>query len=150
MTFFDHSRRVVRDDAAERVGEVERASEVGGAPLDDGGREPAQHAVVVEQLAAGEPVEDAQPVGQHAHHPLRGERVGCRIHARDRDRALVGPEQSGDHRQRRRLAGAVRPDEAVERARRDREVDALDRPRVAEALRDAADDERVAADDRSG
>ena len=32
----DHAGGVVRDDAAERVGEVERAREIGGATLDDG------------------------------------------------------------------------------------------------------------------
>ena len=71
----------------------------------------------------------------------------CRVDTRDGDRAAVGLEQARDHRERGRLAGAVRADQAVERAGGDRQVDALDRARVAEALRDAADDERIAARD---
>ena len=45
---------------------------------------------------------------------------------------------AGDDVEERRLAGAVRPDQADDRALRDREVDAVDRDQAAEALGHAA------------
>src|SRR5206468_3910187 len=60
----------------------------------------------------------------------------------DRDLAGVGRDDVVDHAQRRRLAGAVRAEDAVDDAARDRERDPVDGDVVAEALDDALDDER--------
>ena len=46
------------------------------------------------------------------------------------DRARVGPEQADDHAQRRGLAGAVRPEQRVELAGADREIEMIDRRAV--------------------
>ena len=52
---------------------------------------------------------------------------------------------AGEHVQRRRLAGAVRADEGVDRARLDGEGDVVDRGDPAEAHRQALRDERLGA-----
>ena len=54
----------------------------------------------------------------------------------DRDRAVVGREESDRHRDRRGLAGAVRPEQPEDLARPDREREPIDRARSVEALRD--------------
>ena len=51
--------------------------------------------------------------------------------------------QPGDHVEERRLARAVRPDQADDRALLDREVDPVDRHQAAEALGQAAYVEQV-------
>ena len=51
--------------------------------------------------------------------------------------AGVGAQQRGEHADRRRLAGAVGAEHAVDRAARDGEVDAVDRARLAERLDEA-------------
>ena len=107
--------------------------------------EAAQHAGVVEQLRTGEPVEEAQPVGQHAGRALGGARVGPRVDVVDAHGARVGAEQAGDHRQRRGLARAVRPDDAEERAGAHVERDAVDGGVVAELLHEALDREHRGA-----
>jgi hypothetical protein len=53
-------------------------------------------------------------------------------------RALVGPDQAEQHPQRRRLAGAVGPEVAVDVARADREVDVVDGRDLAVALDQSA------------
>ena len=133
-----HARRVVGDHTAEGVDQVEGAREIGHARLHDRGREPAQHTVVVEELTSGETIEGSQTVRQHADEPLRPRRVGRGVDSAHLDRAAVGAQQPGDHRERGRLAGTVRPDESEERPRRHRQVDAVDGTGVAELLDDAA------------
>jgi hypothetical protein len=54
--------------------------------------------------------------------------------AEDLDRALVGRDERGEDPDRRRLARAVRAEEADDLARRHLQVDAVDGHRVAEAL----------------
>ena len=53
--------------------------------------------------------------------------------------ARVGAQQAGDHRERRGLAGAVRADDAVERAGAHVEVDAVDGGVLAEPLHESRD-----------
>src|SRR5690606_12827598 len=61
-----HPGGVVDDEDVGRVGEVERG-EQGGTPLGDDRRvHAAQHTRVVDELGAGEPVEELHPVGQDA------------------------------------------------------------------------------------
>ena len=103
------------------------------------GVEAAERAGVVEQLRAREPVEEAQPIGQHAGRLLRRARVGPRVDVVDAHRAGVGTQQAGDHRERRGLARAVRSDDAEERPGAHVERDAVDGRVVAEALHQALD-----------
>src|SRR5438874_2980678 len=59
-----------------------------------------------------------------------------RVDAADRDRAGIGPLQSRDHAQERRLAAAARAEQGYEAAALDGHRDGVQRDEVAEALRD--------------
>ena len=59
--------------------------------------------------------------------------------AGESDGAAVGREHTGDHVEKRRLAGAVRPDHRKNLAFRHFETDAVDRDKAAETLADAVD-----------
>jgi hypothetical protein len=61
---------------------------------------------------------------------LRGDRVVERVDPEYRDRAGVGPQQTCDHPQGRRFAGAVRPEQGIEFARADGEIKRVDRGAV--------------------
>ena len=67
-------------------------------------------------------------------HDRRGRAIIRR--PRERDLAAGRVEDAGDDVEERRLAGAVGPDQADDRALRDREVDVVDGDQAAEALRD--------------
>ena len=70
-----------------------------------------------------------------------GRRYGGRwddIAAVDRDDALVGPLESRDQPQRRRLPAAGRPEQREELAPDDREVESVDRRDLGEPARDAS------------
>ena len=90
---------------------------------------------------------EAALLGQVADAVLRLERRRVPEHAQ---LARVRHQDRHDHADRRRLAGAVRPDEAVQRAARDREIEPVDGRQAAERLRDAAQiDRRVSSPARS-
>ena len=55
---------------------------------------------------------------------MMGATHGCR------DRSGVGPRQPGHHAQRRGLAGAVGPDQRIELARLDGEIERIDREAI--------------------
>ena len=86
-------------------------------------------------------VVDHRLVGQPGGDLLGGDRIGERVDAVDADRAGVGPQQPDHHAQRRGLAGAVRPDQRVELAAIDGEVERVDRGPV-ETLAQPAQRER--------
>ena len=95
-----------------------------------------------EVLDRRELVVEQRLVGDPGDHPLRRHRVGERVHAENLDAAGVGLQQADDHPQRRRLAGAVGAEQAVEFPRADGQVETAD-GRPVETLRDPADAERV-------
>ena len=66
-------------------------------------------------------------------HRIVGDVVAVEEHA-----AGIGRRQADDHRERRRLAGAVRPEQADDFARRDVEVDAFDDGAAAVGFREVA------------
>ncbi len=72
----------------------------------------------------------------HPHISLERRIEGDRS-ALDQDVALGGDGESGDARERRRLAGAGRPEQREELARPDRQGDAVDGPHCAEGLDDS-------------
>jgi hypothetical protein len=74
---------------------------------------------------------------------LGGNRIGERVDVFDRDRAGVRLQEPDDHAQRRGLAGAVRPEQRIELAAIDREIEGVDR-RTIVALGEAAEGERDA------
>ena len=87
-----------------------------------------------EVLAAGEVLVDrGELAGQADERPhLVG--LGDDVVAQHPRAAGVRPQQRGEHADRRRLAGTVGPEHAVDRAARDREVDAVDGSGLPEAL----------------
>ena len=66
-------------------------------------------------------------------------RPGSDLPAVDHDAARVDTEEAGDTPEQRRLPGAVRADQARQRATLDGQRDVVDRCDGAERLRDAAD-----------
>ena len=135
-----HAGRVVGDEAVQRVLEAERVDQVGGAVQRRLTVEAAEAGRVVQVLGAGEAVEEAQAVGQHAEHALRHRGVAPDVGSVDLDDPGVRAEQAGDHRQRRGLSCAVGADESVERARAHLEVGRVDRHRAAEPLGEVGTD----------
>ena len=95
---------------------VERLQQLRRARLAARRRTALQLAVVLDVLARRQPRIQARHVRQHAEPRLRPLRLGHGIHVVDRDRARVRPHQRVEHPQRRRLAGAVRPEQARDRA----------------------------------
>jgi len=85
-----------------------------------GARHPVQLGEVEDVLAGGEVLIDARGVRQHTHRPARADRIGRHADAVDARIARVRTQHGVEHAQRRRLACAVRPEEAgdapVERA----------------------------------
>jgi hypothetical protein len=61
----------------------------------------------------------------------------------DADLARVGPEKPRGHRERCGLTGTVRPDEAVERSRRNRQLEVVHGDLLAEPLAEVPDLEGV-------
>ncbi len=134
-----HAGGVVGDQLVGVVGEVEDGEQFLGPAVDLGARQSAQPAVVLEQLAAAEPLEHAQALGQDADPGLGGDRVGPDVGAVDEHGPLVGPEQAGDHRQRGGLSGAVRADQSDERPGRQLQAEPGDGGLAPEVLPQALD-----------
>ena len=78
-------------------------------------------------------VVEPRAVRQHAEHAARRERGRREIDAADARRAGIGREHRREDPQARRLAGAVRPEQARDPAVRGREADAVERADRAEA-----------------
>ena len=73
---------------------------------------------------------------------VQRDRVVPRVAAEQRDRARVGAEQPEQHADRRGLARAVRPEEAVHLAGLDDEVEPVERPGRAERLDEPGEGDR--------
>ena len=80
-----HARAVVDDEGVRRSTQIEHVEQLVG-PLGDHGRShPPQQAAVVEQLGAGEAVEQPELVGQHTDVRLDLDRIGPDVAALDPD-----------------------------------------------------------------
>ena len=86
-------------------------------------RHAVQRAVVDDVLARGQARVEAARVGQHAHARQHVARSRDDVDAVDAHRPGVGRDQRGEHAQRRRLAGAVRAEQAGDAAVRRVEAD---------------------------
>ena len=129
-----HARGVVDDELVAVRQQVHRPQQVLGTRGDGVAVETPEQAGVGDELGAGEPVEEANAVGQHAEALLRDGGVGPHVGAEDRRRAEVRPQEARGHAERRRLTGTVGADQAVERAGRDVEADACDGDLLPEPL----------------
>ncbi len=79
-----------------------------------------------QELSRGELVVDERPIGDETQGALRRLRLALHVVVVDDDPAGRGLQQPGNHSHRRRLAGAVRTEEAVDLAGLDAEADAID------------------------
>jgi len=93
----------------------------------------------VEVLHHREVIEEPRLVGQVGDPALRRDRVLREIVPGDPDRPPRRGDDAGDAAERRRLAGAVRADEADDLAGADLEGDAVHRGRAAELLAQGSD-----------
>ena len=121
-----HAVRVALDGVRDRRGQLE-----GLEPLADA-LEPLRlgHAVdvadEVEVLEAGQPLVDRRVVGDVGRQLLGPQAVRGHVVPLDDDAPRVRPQQPDDHLDGRRLAGAVRPQEAEDLARLDGERQIVD------------------------
>ena len=83
-----------------------------GACVGRVGAHALQARVVDDVLARAQPRVQAAPVGQHAHARQRLARALCHVNTVHHHAARVGCDQARQHAQRRRLAGAVRAEQA--------------------------------------
>ena len=108
-----------------------------------GSGRPWRRAASVDELATGEERVDGLALRDEPD-PAVDRRVVPGRPAVDEDATRRRPQQPRQQVQERRLAGAVRAEQARD-ARADRERDVVDRDDVAEPARDAVEDDRLAA-----
>src|SRR5262249_42673410 len=106
-----------------------------GLLLERAPQEPVEPAVEAEQLAPGEPVLEAEVLGQEA--DARARRAVADRSAEQRAAARRGRDQAQEHLERRGLARAVRAQEAEYLAALDRDGQVRDGELVAESLAQA-------------
>ena len=132
-----HAAGVVLDLRGRRVGEAERVEQLVGARLRGAARvaEQARHQDQV--LAAGQVLVDRRELAGEADEAAHGVGLGDDVVAEHAGAAGVRAQQRGEHADRRRLAGAVGAEHAVDGAGGDREVDAVDGAGGSEGLAEA-------------
>jgi hypothetical protein len=89
-------------------------------------------------LAGGCLAVGAAALGDHADRAPHPRRLGANVIPRDPRRALVRPRQRGEDAHRGRLAGAVRAEQAEDRALLDGERQTVERPDVTRIFLDEA------------
>src|SRR6185312_4503758 len=109
----------------------ERVLDAGVGVLARDAHEPRRIAQV---LARRQVLVEADRIRHVADAALDLERLSHRVEARDPHPSLAGLGQAQQHQDRRRLAGAVRPEQAEDLAGPDLEVDAVDGRRALVAL----------------
>ena len=132
-----HAARVVLDLLAGRVGQPEGVEQLRGPLAARPLRWPSSRPSSTRFSRAGEVLVDRGVLAGEAHPAAH--RVGLAHHvvAEDAGLAAVGPQQGGEHPHGGGLAGAVRAEDAVDRAGGHGEVDAVDGPGLAERLHQA-------------
>ena len=129
-----HAVREVRDERGPGPLQIHQLQQIAGAVTRGRGLEAVYLGDERQGLGCREALEERQIFGHDADPPLHGHGIRQRIHSEDAHRAGARPQQSRQALDGRRLAGAVRAEEAKEAAGRDGEVDAIDgaqRPEVA-------------------
>src|SRR5581483_5362578 len=134
-----HSLRHAVDAAVRRVGEgdeVEQAAALGGSAA-----RPGEALVQLEHFVGAVPAGEAEELREVAERCARGARAGTG--ADDLGAAARRPDEADGDLHERRLAGAVRAEQADELALLDFEVDAFQRVDGAEALAELPDGKRA-------
>jgi hypothetical protein len=113
-------------------------------------RQAVELAGEAQERRCGHPAGEPGYVRQESDLRPHADAVGGRVAAEDADVTGCGPGQAGEDAQRCRLAGAVRPQEAEDRAFGDRQVEAVEGALPAELLDEAVqlDGRRVCAHSR--
>jgi hypothetical protein len=136
-----HAARVAADLAVRRLGEADALEQLGPPRGALGGGEPVQPALERHVLAPGEEVVERGLLQRGADAAAHLLAVAGDVEAGDRGGARGRRQERREHEDRGRLAGAVRPEEPVDLARRHLEVDPVDRPDAALELPDEALDD---------
>ena len=134
-----HAAREGRHPLVEHVGQADALHRVGDALLGLAARDGQQARGVAQVLARRQMVVEAHRIGQVADAALDLERLAHRIEAQHVDRAAARLGEAQQHQDGRRLAGAVRPQQAEDLAAPDVEIDGIDRAGRAIALHQPAD-----------
>ena len=129
-----HSSRVALRPIAGAIGQPDELQDLRDALVEQLPRQALEPAEEAQVLASRQVRVDRQVLGHVADGGLGIGGVDVDRPAVDDDLAAVAPEKPADHRDSGGLAGAVRTQQAVGLAGRDREADAGDSGSVAEAL----------------
>ncbi len=129
-----HAAGVLRDRLLRGIREPELLEELGRLALRVAATEAQEAREQHEVLDARERLVDGCLLAGEPDQLSHDLRLSHDVVAEDARTARVGLREGGEHRDRRRLACAVRPEHAVYGAGGDAEVDAVDRARGAEGL----------------
>ncbi len=132
-----HAARVVLDQPAGGLREAEGVEQLVGPRTHRRAPEAEQPADQDQVLPPREVLVDGRELAGEADAPRGPRRPRGRCRVRGPGFAGVGLQQRREHPDRGRLARAVGPEHAIDRALGDRQIDAVDRARLAEALREA-------------
>jgi hypothetical protein len=132
-----HAARVVLDQAAGGVGQAEGLEQLGRARLRLGAAQAEQPREQDEVLPACQVLVDRGQLAREADDAAHVIGLANDVVPEHARRPGVRAQQRGQHLDGGRLAGAVRPEDAVDRAAGDREIDAVDGARRAEVLHEA-------------
>ena len=130
-----HPTRQQVDPVVPTIGQLDELEQLVGPLADDVPRQ-VEVPPVDEDVVAHRQLEVERVLLRHdAETGSDARAVGRRIHAQHAELAVRDRRDATDHPHRRRLAGAVGPQEAERLPLLDAKVDAVDRDEVAEALR---------------
>src|SRR3954468_8739927 len=125
-----HAARVAADLAIRGLAQPDALEQIVAALVAVGPAEAVQPRLVTHVLAAREVRVDRSLLQRRADRLTYGGTVVDDVVPGDASGALGRGQECGEHQDRGRLAGAVGPQEAVDLARRDLEVDSVDRARA--------------------
>ena len=134
-----HAVAVARNRAVCVVDQVQDGEQLGGTIADRLGVEAAECSDRVDELPGGEAIEELERIEHDAHCPSSGHDVVGDVDAADFDRTCVGSNEADHRSHRRRLAAAVRADQAVTRTVWHVECEVVDCELLAERLRQPGD-----------
>src|SRR5207244_566856 len=124
-----HPERVVGDQLPRLAGQLHGGEQLIGPSRRLGAPKPVQAPDHDQVLAPRQPVEEEQPVRDHADAALEGVAGGKLEHA---ERPAGGEKDTGQHGDGGALAGAILAEKAVEASPRHAQVDGVDRHLIAE------------------
>ena len=119
-----HAAAVGLHFVASAIGEADERQHRCDRLIEGGRGQSIQRAEQAQVVARRELVVEREILRHQSDSSLHGIGIAAEPHAVDRDCAVIGCDQSGNHRHRRRLAGAVGPQQTDELSAFDIERDA--------------------------